>query len=160
MISHVTKLLLAAVLVLAMTGPAAAADASEAVVGSWTLNLAKSRFSPGPAPKSQTRTYAATADGLDMTVTGVGADGKDISQHSTFKYDGKDYAISGSPDYDSLTLKRVDDWTIESVQKLKGKAVGKTTRTVSRDGKVLTLSSKGTSATGVPYDTVMVFDRK
>jgi hypothetical protein len=157
--SYATRLLLAVVLVFGMTG-LAAADSQEAVVGSWTLDLAKSRFSPGPAPKSQTRTYAATADGLDMTVTGVGADGKAVSQHSTFKYDGKDYAISGSPDYDSLTLKRVDDWTIESVQKLKGKPVGKTTRTVSKDGKALTLSSKGTSATGVPYDNVMVFDRK
>lgn len=42
----------------------------------------------------------------------------------------------------------------------KGKAVGTTTRTVSADGKVLTLASKGTDAKGAAYDDVLVFDRQ
>jgi hypothetical protein len=154
------SLLVGTVLAFGATSVVSAAGAADPVVGTWTLNLAKSKFSPGPAPKSQTRTYAATADGLDMTVTGTNADGSAVSQKSSFKYDGKDYAISGSADYDSLSLNRVDDLTVESVQKKGGKAVGKTTRTVSRDGKVLTLTSKGTGASGAAYDNVTVFDRK
>jgi hypothetical protein len=153
-------LFIGAVLALGVNALASAAGAPESVVGTWALNLAKSKFTPGPAPKSQTRTYAATADGIDLAVTGVAADGKTISQSSTFKYDGKDYAITGAADYDTLTLKQVDKLTVESTQKKAGKAVGKTVRTVSQDGKVLTLSSKGTDAKGVAYDNVMVFDRQ
>ena len=143
------------------TGPLAwAVDAPEAAVGTWTMNLDKSTFSPGPALKSQTRTYVQTADGLAVTYSGTAADGSMVSGKSTFKYDGKDYPISGSPDYDTLTLKRVDANTITSVQKKNGKAIGTTTRTVSADGKVMTLTSEGKSAKGESFHNVMVFDRK
>ena len=158
--SFLKSVLVGTVLALGAGSVAVAAGAADPVVGTWVLNVAKSKFNPGPAPKSQTRTYAATADGIVLTATGTNADGSAVSQKSSFKYDGKDYAISGSADYDSLSLKRVDDLTVESVQKKGGKAVGKTTRTVSEDGKVLTLASKGTGASGAAYDNVMVFDRK
>ena len=158
--SFLKSVLVGTVLALGAGSVAVAAGAADPVVGTWVLNVAKSKFSPGPAPKSQTRTYAATADGLDLTVAGTNADGSAVSQKSSFKYDGKDYAMSGAVDFDTLSLTRVDDLTVESVQKKAGKAVGKTTRTVSKDGKVLTLASKGTGASGAAYDNVMVFDRK
>jgi hypothetical protein len=95
-----------------------------------------------------------------MTWTSVGADGKEIVAKSTFKVDGKDYPLTGFANFDSLSLKQVDDLTVHSTQKKGGKVVGATTRTVSKDGKVLTLKSKGTGATGVAYDNVMVYDKK
>ena len=95
-----------------------------------------------------------------MTWTSVGADGKEIVTKSTFKAEGKDYPMTGSANFDSLSLKQVDDHTVQSTQKKGGKAIGTTTRTVSKDGKVLTLSSKGTGATGVAYDNVMVYDKQ
>jgi hypothetical protein len=139
---------------------ASAADTPDPAVGTWTLNLEKSKFSPGPAPKSSTRTYAQTADGLSMSVDGVNADGSTISQKSTFKYDGKDYPISGSADYDTLTLKRVNGSTVSSKQKLAGKVVGHTTRSISAHGKVLTLSSKGKMAGGTSFHNVAVYDKQ
>ena len=141
-------------------GLAFAAGASEAVVGTWVLNLEKSKFTPGPAPKSQTRTYAQTADGTTLTINGVGADGSTISGQSTFKYDGKDYAITGSPDFDTLALKRVNGSTVTSVQKKNGKVVASTTRTISAHGKVLTLSSKGKDSKGASYHNIYVFDKQ
>ena len=142
------------------TGSIAAAATPDAVVGTWTMNLQKSTFSPGPAPKSQTRTYAETADGITLTISGVAADGSAVSGKSTFKYDGKDYAISGSPDYDTLNLRRVNQSTVTSVQKKDGKEIGSTTRTVSAKGKVMTLTSKGKSAKGEAFHNVMVFDKQ
>lgn len=153
-------LLVGTVLAIGVTAVASAAGAVEPVVGTWKLDLAKSKFNPGPAPKSQTRMYAATADGIDLTYTGVAADGSAVNGKSSFKYDGKDYPITGSADYDTLSLKRIDANTIESTQKKAGKPVGKTVRTVSSDGKVLTLKSKGTDAKGKSYDNVMVFDKQ
>jgi hypothetical protein len=147
--------------VLAVGGVAeVSAATADPFVGTWTLNVEKSKFNPGPAPKSQTRVYAESADGISMKVTGVAADGKAMSGESNYKYDGKDYPITGSPNYDTLSVKRVNVSTVKSTQKKAGKVVGSTTRTVSAHGKVLTLTSKGTDSKGVPYDDVTVFDKQ
>ena len=154
------KTALLSVLLIVGSAAVVAAPAADPVIGTWQLNVAKSKFSPGPAPKSDTRTYAATEQGTAMTWKSVGADGKEIVAKSTFKADGKDYPLTGLPNFDSLSLKQVDDHTVQSTQKKAGKVVGTTTRTISKDGKVLTLSSKGTSPTGAPYDNVMVYDKQ
>jgi hypothetical protein len=139
---------------------AVAADAPDPVIGTWTLNVAKSRFSPGPAPKSQTRTYTQTAQGTALTFSGVAADGSSVSGQSTFNYDGKEYPITGSPDFDTLSLQRINGSTVKSKLKRGGKAVGTTTRTISAHGKVMTLATKGRDVKGAPYDNVMVFDKQ
>jgi hypothetical protein len=150
-------------IVLAVAGNSvvmAAGAAADPIVGTWQLNVAKSKFVPGPVLKSQTRVYTESAAGLTLKVSTVGADGKTSTQESTFKYDGKDYPFSGSPDWDSLSLTRKDANTVVSTQKKVGKAIGTTVRTLSKDGKVMTLESKGTGANGKPYGSTLVFDRK
>ncbi len=146
--------------ILGVSAAAVAADAPDPIVGTWTLNVAKSRFSPGPAPKSQTRTYTQSAQGTSLTFSGVAADGSQVSGQSTFNYDGKDYPISGSPDYDTLSLKRVNGSTAKATLKRGGKRVGTTTRTISAHGKVMTLATKAKDVKGSPYDNVMVFDKQ
>jgi len=158
--NFVRTLLIGTVLAVGCGATALAVAAPDPAVGTWTLNLAKSKFNPGPGPKSQTRTYAESAQGTSLTVNGVAADGSPVSAQSTYKTDGKDYPITGSPNYDTLTLKRVNGSTVKSTQKKTGKVVGSTTRTVSGHGKVLTLSSKGTDANGTAHDDVMVFDKQ
>lgn len=153
-------LLVGTVVAFGVSVVASAADAADPIVGTWTLNLAKSKFNPGPALKSQTRTYAQTAKGIELTLKGVAADGSAMSAHSTFKYDGKDYPYTGVSYFDSLSLKQVDAHTVTSTQKMAGKVVGTTTRTLSADGKVLTLASKGTNAKGAQFDDLMVYDRQ
>jgi hypothetical protein len=146
--------------VLATAGVVLAAAAADPVVGTWTLNVEKSKFSPGPAPKSQTRTYSVDSAGVSLEVKGVGADGTATSQESTFKYDGKAYAMKGAADYDAISLKRVNASTVKSIMIKAGKPVGSTTRTVSAHGKVLTLSTKATDANGKTYDNVAVYDKQ
>jgi hypothetical protein len=149
-------LLVGAVLVIG-TGAAVAADA---VAGTWKLNLAKSTFSPGPAPKSQTRTYIESAQGMTVTVKTTAADGKESTTTLTFKDDGKSYPASGSTDFDAVSAKRVDALTLNSTQTKAGATVGTAVRTVSKDGKTLTFAQKGTHATGGKYDDVSVYDRQ
>ncbi len=74
------------------TGSALAADPA---VGTWKLNPAKSTFSPGPAPKSQTRTYVESPKGVTLTVKTTAADGRESVSTLTFKDDGKPYPVSG-----------------------------------------------------------------
>jgi hypothetical protein len=144
---------------LAISSVVIAADTPDPVVGTWKLNAAKSTGSTA-MPKSETRTYKASGDGVALTWERVGADGKKSSVKTTFKYDGKDYPVTGSPDFDALSAKRIDANTIDSTQKRMGKEVGTTRRTVSADGKTLTLVSKLTTAKGEEVSMNMVYDRQ
>jgi hypothetical protein len=143
------------------TGGAAIAAAAtpDPVIGTWQFNASKSTFTPGPAFKSQTRTYSQSAQGITVTIKTVGADGKEDTVQSTYQLDGKDYPVTGA-DYDSLSAKRVDSNTAEFTLKKAGKAVGTISRRVSKDGKTLTLKVKGTTAKAEKSENVEVFDKQ
>ena len=136
-----------------------AAD-SDPVVGTWQLNVSKSTFSAGSAPKSQTRTYTQSGSSITLVMKTVGADGKEATVQTTYQLDGKEYPVTGASDYDSLTAKQVNPRTASFTLKRAGKAVGTTTRTVSKDGNHLTSKSSATSAKGEKSESVMVFDRQ
>jgi hypothetical protein len=147
---------------LACAGSAAAvaAEAASPLTGTWNLNLEKSKFEPGPAPKSDSRTYVESPQGVTVTVNIVTASGSTISEHSTYAYDGKDYPITGNPREDALSLNRVDAHTTIITQKLLGQVVGTETRVISASGKMMTISAKGTNANGVLFDRVAVYDKQ
>ncbi|MBV8741310.1 MAG: hypothetical protein JOZ12_05950 [Sinobacteraceae bacterium] len=154
------KLLFSSLLaLLAVTGQLTAAAADQAV-GTWNLNVAKSKYSPGPVPKAMTRTYTEKGDEMSLTVKGTAADGSAIAQQSTFKYDGKDYPFSGAAHWDALAVKRVNGTTVKSTLKKDGKVVGHSTRSISAHGKVMTLTTKYTDASGAKHDDVAVWDKQ
>ncbi len=66
---------------------------SNPFVGTWKLNVAKSKYDPGPPPQSQTRTWDAS--GMVM-VNGIDAAGKPFSYGYTIKGDGKEYPTMGA----------------------------------------------------------------
>jgi hypothetical protein len=136
------------------------AAATDPVVGSWQLNVAKSTFAPGRELKSETRVYRETTDGMSVEITGETAKGTALSQQSTFKVDGKTYPWSGSADYDSLSVKRINGSTITTTLWKGGKAVGHSVRTVSKHGKMLTLTTRAMSADGKRFSQTLVFDRQ
>ncbi len=135
------------------------AHAADRVVGTWVLDVAKSTFDGAP-PKSGMRVYEETPAGMHMTARTVAADGKEHVQEVTFKADGKDYPFKGSADWDALSASAKDANTLEFVQKKGGKVVGHGSRTISADGKSLTVSGSGTKADGSKMQSVLVFTRK
>jgi hypothetical protein len=157
------KLLVLAVLaIVSATGGAAIAAAAvpDPVIGTWQLNVSKSTFKPGPAYKSQTRTYSQSGQSITLVIKTVGADGKEMTSQTTYQLDGKDYPVTGTPNYDSLSVKQVDSNTAKFTTKKAGKVVQTGSRTVSKDGKTLTLKSKGTTAKGEKSEDVLVFDKQ
>jgi hypothetical protein len=128
--------------------------------GTWKLNLAKSKYTPGPPPKSATITYEETVDGIKRTGGSVDAEGKTTPFEYTAKYDGKDYPVTGQDLYDAITIKRIDDHTAESTLRKSGKAVGNARRVVSKDGKVMTLTITGTNSKGEKVHNVAVYDKQ
>jgi hypothetical protein len=117
---------------------ATAVDAS--LLGTWTLNLAKSKYSPGPPPRSQQRTYEAHPDGIKVTLNIVDASGRPTTIEYTADYDGVEYAVTGSSDYNRITLRRIDARTADATLSHAGKVFGTARRTVSEDGRTLTIS--------------------
>ncbi|MDO8539981.1 MAG: hypothetical protein Q7S40_06020, partial [Opitutaceae bacterium] len=135
-------------------------SAGDPWIGTWVLNVAKSRFSPGPAPKSETRTYVVTAAGERASYTQVDAEGKQLRSESTYTFDGKDAPVTGLPDSDTFAFKRTGPSSLAVTVKKAGKVARTATRVVSTDGKTLTLTIKGTNAKGQPLDDTWVFDRR
>jgi hypothetical protein len=137
----------------------AGAQAPKGLAGTWKLNSAKSKFSPGPPPKSMTVTYTPEGDGMKIVVDVTPAEGAAQHWEMTAKYDGKDYPVSGNPNADMASFKLVNDRTGESTFKKDGKVTATNTRTLSADGKTLTITSKGTTVDGKPRSDVQVFEK-
>ena len=155
-------LILVAIAVLAMVGSSSLQAQGNPLVGTWKLNVAKSKFDPGPGPKSLTRTVEAQGDGVKYTFDGMSADGKPVTYGFSVKFDGKDNPIMGSmpSGADTISAKRLDPNTFEATLKKGGKVVGTSKVTVSKDGKVTTVESKGTNAAGVKTHDVQVYDKQ
>jgi len=132
------------------------------LVGTWKLDVTKSKYDPGPAPKSLTRTVEAQGDGVKYTFDGVAADGKPISYGFSVQFDGKDNPISGSmpAGADTIAAKRTDSNHLVATLKKGGKVIGTSKVTVSDDGKVTTVDSTGTTATGAKMHEVQVYDKQ
>jgi len=140
-------------------GPVRAAD-TDPVIGTWKLNVAKSKYSPGPPPSALTVTFAAAGDGLKVTSDVTNAQGKVAHTEYTANYDGKDYPIAGTPTSDTVSLKRVDVRTSVRTDKKAGKVVATYTRTVSEDGKTLTVLHTSTTDPKKPVNDLLVLDKQ
>ena len=136
------------------------AQAPKGLEGTWKLNAAKSKFSPGPAPKSMTVTYSSIgADGMKIVVDATPATGAAQHWEMTANYDGKEAPVKGNPNADTVSFKRIDNLTGESTFKKAGKVTAVNTRVLSADGKMLTVTSKGTTEDGKPRNDVQVFEK-
>jgi len=130
------------------------------IIGTWKLNPTKSKFSPGPPSKSITLTYEAAGQDVKVTVKITDAEGKPINFQFTANYDGKDYPVTGNPDWDTITWKRIDAYKSESTRKKAGKVVGTTTRVVSKDGKTMKLTEEGVNAKGEKISNTLVYEKQ
>ncbi len=153
-------LTVAAALVLMLPARQLVAQAGDPAMGTWVLNVAKSKYEPGPPPKSLMRTYMPAANGYTFTSDGVGASGQKQHVEFTAVFDGKYHPMTGTSTSDAIMVKRIDARNVESIQKKGAKEVTRTTRVVSNDGKVLTSTAKGTDAAGKPTSNVEVFEKK
>ena len=131
-------------------------------VGTWVLNVAKSKYDPGPPPKSSTLTIAAAGQGYKIESKGVDAAGNATGTQYTSNYDGTDVPVTltGSQDYDAVALKKVDAQRVEGTRKKAGKVVQTYSRVISADGKTLTITTSGTNAKGQKINNVVVYEKK
>src|ERR1700730_11636016 len=117
-------------LVLCVT-PAAADQHS----GTWKMNPAKSKYSPGPAAKNLTLIVEADGNGVKIDSEGTDGEGKPTHVQYDAKFDGKDYPVTGLAYGDMVTVKRIDPNTIQTSIKKGDQVVMTVTSKVSADGK-------------------------
>ncbi len=141
-------------------GAVAVCFASENVnMGTWKLNEAKSKLSPG-AVKNTTVVYEAAGDSVKVTVDGVDPDGKPTHNEWTGKFDGKDYPLTGDPTSDMRAYKQVNVHTLELINKKDGKLTTTARVVVSTDGKSRTVTAHGTDAKGKKVTSTSVYDKQ
>jgi hypothetical protein len=141
-------------------GALVAAQPKDPFVGTWVLDVAKSKFSPGPAPKSATTVIDAAGQGYKFSVTQDLPSG--VQQWSfTTNLDGKDASVTGNnPNADSVVVKRIDANTLETVARKLGKITTTLKNVVAADGKSRTVTTTGTNAQGEKVNNVAVYERK
>ena len=135
----------------------ATAEAPPQLIGTWRLNVAKSKYSPGPPLRSETRVYTKGADGVKGVVSRVYGDGR-AEKFEYLANFGKDMMVTGIEEYDSVTLRKVDDLTSDAVLSHAGTVYGVARRTISADGKTMTITFDRKSSE-TPVHNVAVYDK-
>ncbi|SRR5712692_4442556 len=138
---------------------AAVCFASDANMGTWKLNEAKSKIAAG-APKNTTVVYEAAGDNVKVTVDGTNSDGTPAHNEWTGKFDGKDYPVTGDPSSDMRSYKKVNDRTLALTVKKGGKVTVTGHIVVAADGKSRTVTTSSTDAKGKKVSSTSVYDKQ
>src|SRR5206468_9755246 len=87
-------------------------------LGTWKLDVAKSKFSPGPGPKELTVRLEQDGDKVRRIATGTNADGSAIHEESSTPWDGKDH-VAAKPSESSRTvaITQLDSRTLQLIVK-------------------------------------------
>jgi len=139
-------------------GAQAAATEQDALLGSWQLDLAKSRYVPGPPPRSETRTYVRDKDGVQGTIRRQRDDGREEVIEYRADFD-REYPVMGTEAYDTIRLKRIDARTAEAVLSHAGRVFGTARRVVSDDGRTLTITFRQEDR-GLLENNIAVYRKK
>lgn len=140
-------------------------------IGTWELNLEKSRF-PGPGPQREVRRYWLREDGFLVGLAiSIDAQGNPGFVQFAAKPDGRD-----SPEYNAPTLadfqatgrhtpimyaqKNVDAYRADVTLRREGQVTTTGSRVVSPDGRTMTITLSTMNPQGQTVTTVRVFDRR
>jgi hypothetical protein len=140
----------------------AAAFGADNTIGTWKLNMDKSKYTGAPMPvKSLMANREAADGGVKHTTTGEQADGTPINATYTAKYDGKEVPVTGNSPYDRIAVQQVNANTLtETRKKTDGKYQATSRIVVSAGGKVLTSTIKGINNDGKDFTAVFVFEKQ
>jgi hypothetical protein len=131
------------------------AQAHESLFGTWTANATKSKYSPGPIPKTTIVKWEASQGDV------VPASGDPQHWESSGKFDGKDNPIKGNnPDGDTTAFSKIDARTYEQVTKSGGKTTLTSRIVVAADGKTRITTQTGTNSKGESVHNTMFFEKQ
>ena len=118
------------------------------VIGQWRLDVSKSKYNPGPGPKSETRTYQLTSEGIRAVIVRTYQDGHVDTIEYDADYDSVNHVI-GTPDYDAVQLKRISPNLSEATLSHAGKQFGTARREIAKDGMTMVITFQQDSQTRI-----------
>ena len=136
--------------------------AADPIVGSWKLDVKKSRIAE--MPRELTDTYRETAAGtIELSRASVTA--QDAAESSTWSWP-KEGGIAARLAPDPLPkeisyvplLIEPGHWYVSVI--INGRQSVVMHKTISKDGRILQMSVKGTDTQGKPLDDLYVFERQ
>src|ERR1700733_8988702 len=135
---------------------------ADSSIGTWKLNIAKTKTTISNPLTSRTEVYEVMPDGsVKITRSDQRSDGTSQSYSYTFKYDGKEYPVTGKAQFDTVSCKRIDaNTTTVQFKNKTGKYQGTARYVVSKDGKTRTQTITGTDSDGKPYKGTSVYDKQ
>lgn len=154
-------------LFLIVFGLAGSLWAAHPFVGTWKLNVAKSKPAPGQQAtiKELTVVVSELDNDLEVSFTGTGADGSPISFKYTIPKQGGVLQSAQEPTqpptegtFVVITVVAPDDMYGTSIQN--GKQVEMTHTFVGKDGKTMNRTIKGMDDQGKPFEAFEVYDRQ
>lgn len=148
--------ILVALTLLALSTPLFAKDP---FAGTWKLNAEKTKYSSGTKPADVTVVIEDHEDMIQVTATGTYSDGSPISAKYTMPAQGGK-ATPEQGDFDAITAKMINDHTRELQYMKDGKLLRTRRLVVSKDGKTMTSTVKGTDPKGNKVAGTDVFDRQ
>jgi hypothetical protein len=142
-----------------------------AIIGTWKLNVAASRF-PEPAPQSEVRSYRLTSGGVLIGLAvNIDARGRPNFLQFAARPDGKDYpefdtrsaaeylAEGKAPFRTYAEIPTADPHKVHWADKADGKLISSGDKWVSKDGKLLSFTVDATDRKGNKVQFLYVFDR-
>jgi hypothetical protein len=137
----------------------AACLAADPQMGTWTLNEAKSKITPGTL--KNTRVICSNMFGqVKVKSDGIDANGKSIHVEWSGKFDGKDYPVAGNPNSETRSYTKVNDRTLTTTNKKNGKVTVTGQVVISADGKSRTVTITGTTPKGKKFKNVAIYDKQ
>jgi hypothetical protein len=128
-------------------------------IGTWTLNLSKSKIT-GDAPQSSTVVYSIDGDNVKCVIDTTGASGQAVHTEWTGKFDGKAYPVTGSTEVDMRSYRAINSHTIAATDMKGGKIVDRARVVVSADGNSRTVTVHGTDAKGMRSTSILYYDKQ
>ena len=137
------------------------AQAQEPLFGTWKMNAARSKYSPGPVPKSLIVKWEPLDGGVKITVDLVPVNGETQHYESSGKFDGKENPVIGnSPDADTMAFSKTDAHTYGLVMKRGGKTTLTSRMVVAADGKTRITTQTGKSDQGKTVKNTQFYEKQ
>jgi len=135
---------------------------SQLFVGTWKVDVAKSRYQPGPGPKSEILRFEQVGEGFKVSLDGVNEQGPYHSE-GTGKFDGIDVPVVAAPARQArftYAFSRIDDHTWDIVIKVNGERRILVRNVVADDGKTMRGVSTAVTNQGQTTSQVVIYEKQ
>jgi hypothetical protein len=160
--THLGRIVLASLLALVGLPLTGAAQTPSSWFGSWSLNIERSTYDPGPPPYARA-TYVIEpwgSDGMKVVYDMVHPRGGVTHLEWQGRIDGTDYQLQGIDAHVTYAYNQVSAGVYETIVKMGGRLAAKSMVTISDDGKTMTTTTKGVDSSGRAVVTVTVYEKR